>query len=125
MSEYIPPSAAVEEELDDAMWALDWRRLQELMAIHAVDPNYRIETMPLVHRALDSEVELGKNAVDSGNKDYVPTGDCLRVLLQLGADPQAEYLGQTLIETVAMHPALEHISEKITDWSGRIRNDTT
>jgi len=104
--------SALDEALEDAIYGFDVDRLRALMKQHAVDPNRRIGTfdggMPLLRIALDAEWERGVN-----DESYLPHGDCVVALVELGADPNAIYVGTTASHELAITPAYALLRHRV------------
>lgn len=64
--------------------------------------------MPLLRIALDAEWERGVN-----DELFVPHGDCVVALIELGADPNARYLGTTASYELANTPAFALLRHRV------------
>jgi hypothetical protein len=94
----------LDELLDDAIYAFDAELLNNLLRRYSVDPNRRIDGVPMLHLALDAETERG-----IGEPGYRPTGRCLEVLIDAGADPFVSYLDETVDEWMTASPAVAEV----------------
>ncbi len=108
------PHSALDEALEDAIYGFDAARLRSLIEQHSVDPNRRVGAldggMPLLRIALDAEWERGVN-----DESYLPNGDCVVALVELGADLDAIYLGTTTSHEIATTPAYALLRHRVED----------
>jgi hypothetical protein len=104
--------ARLNEALEAAIYGFDADRLRALIEQYSVDPSHRTGTfdggMPLLRIALDAEWERG---VD--DESYLPQGDCVVVLIEMGADPTATCLGTTTLEKLDSAPAFAVLRHRV------------
>jgi hypothetical protein len=104
--------AALDAALESAIYGFDADRLQRVIEQCSVDPSHRIggltDGMPLLRVALDAEWERGVS-----DDSYVPVGDCVVALIELGADPNATYLGTTTLHELASAPAFALLRHRV------------
>ena len=100
--------ADLDEALDDAIYGFDAARLQMLLDRYGVDPNHLIDGMPMLHSALDAEVDRG-----IGDENYLPTGACMVVLIEAGADVSSVYLGENVLEKIGDYSGLATLREAV------------
>lgn len=91
------PDRATLDAVEHLVYHLDAVGLSQILAKHAISPDLLLQpgNMPLLHAAIDAEVERGIN----GPQPYEATGAVVEVLLGMGADPQVRYLGWTARES--------------------------